>query len=70
MLFREVWASLFFLLGDRKKKAAESGLLNCVIKETALFVYNSQKKYEKPLAKIALCFYNKNRYYELVLKSG
>lgn len=52
------------------KKAAEGGLLNYVIKEITNFVYNSQKKYEKPLAKIALCFYNKNRYYELVLKSG
>ena len=52
-----------------RKKAAECGLLNYVIKEITNFVYNSQKKYEKPLAKIALCFYNKNRYYELVLKS-
>ena len=69
MLFREVWTSLF-LLGNRKKKAAEGGLLNCVIKEITNFVYNSQKKYEKPLAKIVLCSYNKNRYYELVLKSG
>lgn len=66
MLFKAARFSVF----NMKKKAAEGGLLNCVIKETALFVYNSQKKYEKPLAKIALCSYNKNRYYELVLKSG
>ena len=53
-----------------RKKLLKAGLLNYVIKEITNFVYNSQKKYEKPLAKIALCFYNKNRYYELVLKSG
>lgn len=66
MLFKDALFSVFYM----KKKAAEGGLLNYVIKEITNFVYNSQKKYEKPLAKIALCSYNKNRYYELVLKSG
>jgi len=55
---------------ERRPKADFKGFLLARLKKITAFFYFSHKNLVKMLAKSTSSSYNKNRYYELVLKAG